>query len=62
MIEFDTASERPVDLNVRLYDPTVPAIPRFVNVATPDAFVVADAVPMSVAPPPVISAVIVTPD
>ena len=61
LIEPETASVSPVDFNVSEYEPTVPLMPRFANVATPDAFVDADAVPRSVPPPPVISAVIVTP-
>ena len=57
----DVTSVRPVDRNVRVYEPTVPVMPRFVNVAMPDALVDADVVPVNVAPPPVISAVTVTP-
>lgn len=61
-IPLDVTSVSPVDRNVSAYDPTLPLRPRFVNVATPDAFVLADAVPINVAPIPVISAVMVTPD
>ena len=62
LIAPDVTSVSPVDRNVSEYDPTLPLRPRFVKVATPEAFVLADAVPINVAPIPVTSAVIVTPD
>ena len=49
------------DVKLSVRAPAVPAIARFVNVATPLAFVVAVTVPCSVPPPVEIAAVTVVP-
>src|SRR5579885_1517466 len=54
---FEVAPVRPVDANANVLVPIVPVMERFVNVATPLAFVFTVTVPPSVPPPDAIDAV-----
>jgi hypothetical protein len=57
----DVVLVSPGALNVSVWLPVVAVMDRFVNVATPEAFVVAVSVPPSVPPPEAIAAVTTTP-